>query len=1083
MLLCAMLLTIGSAFAQVKVSGVVTDTKDGQPIPFASIVVKGTTTGTSADADGKYFVTVPNAKSVLVFSSIGYITQEVEANGRATINVILAPDSESLDEVMVVAYGTATKSSFTGSAGKVSGEKIEMIPATNPLNTLNGSTPGIRLTSALGQPGADASITVRGVGSLNGNTDPLIVLDGMAFSGVLSSIPAGDIESITVLKDAASTALYGARAANGVIMITTKQGKGEKPTITAKVSHGFVTREQKDYTRMNVQQYMESTWQQLYNDYKIGGASDDDARQKASQNVAAQHNYTDEYMAWKKTSDVNVNNIVGTDGKYNSKAELLWADDIDWEPSVEQVGQVQDYSLSISGRSKYATYFGTIGYVDQEGYMIGSGFERFSARANVSAQKDWFKMGVNMSAQVSTRYGIQSTSQGDMSNPFHTTKKIPPMYPIHLHYADGSYVTDANGDYIYNFGEGYTYNGQEIPAQAVFASSNAVKYCEARVNNQYRDIFNVKPYVEVTFLKDFKLSVNGALFNNDYQSHTATPYYEEKISGTTSTTITYVRIKEWTLNQLLTWNHAFGDHHVDALLGHEWSSYDYENVSSGMKNQIIIGDNYQFNNYTDLNATPEGYLNTSRHEGYFTRVNYDYLSKYFLSASYRRDASSKFASDVRWGNFWSVGGSWIISNEDFLKGNKFIDQLKLRASVGTVGSDDLGSYYPYMALYTLNQNGSEAGYTQSVTSTGNPNLQWEISTNWDAALEWAMFDRRFTGSLEYFYRKTSNLLMEVTLPSSTGLTSYNDNDGALLNHGIEFQLGYDIIKTKKMNWNLGVNGSIIKNKITYLPIPAFTKNSSYNKVEEGKSVHEWWLYQWEGVDPDTGLNLYLPGDVYYKTDADGNVTSEYIDNIANDANIVEKNGKYYTTDIAKAKEDYSGSSLPKIYGGITSAFRYGRFTFNIDFYYQLGGYTYDRTYANIMQPGTIATSKINMHTDMMKAWTPENTDTDVAMFTNSGAALGSSTYSANVAGTRSTRWLTSTNMLEINSMMLSYDFSKKACDYIHIAGLKAYVSADHLAVFNCRQGMFANYSSSNYDSGGSRYNPSRTITVGLNFTL
>ena len=1082
MLLCAMLLTIGSAFAQVKVSGVVTDAKDGQPIPFASVVVKGTQTGTASDADGKYSITVPSSKSVLVFSSIGYATQEVEANGRANINVILAADSESLDEVMVVAYGTTTKSSFTGSAGKVSGEKIEMIPATNPLNTLNGSTPGIRLTSALGQPGADASITVRGVGSLNGNTDPLIVLDGMAFSGVLSSIPAGDIESITVLKDAASTALYGARAANGVIMITTKQGKGEKPTITAKISHGFVTREQKDYPRMNVPQYMESTWQQIYNDGIIRGLSDEEARSKATVNVTAQHNYTDDYLPW-KGNGVNANNIVGTDGKFNPNAELKWADDIDWEPSVEQVGQVQDYSLSISGRSKYSTYFGTMGYVNQQGYMIGSGFERFSARANISAQKDWFKMGVNMSAQVSTRYGIQSTSQGDMSNPFHTTKKIPPMYPIHLHYADGSYVTDANGDHIYNFGEGYTQYDSPIPAQAIFASSNAVKYCEARVNNQYRDIFNVKPYVEITFLKDFKFSVNGSLFNNDYQSHTATPYYPEKISGTTSTTITYVRIKEWTLNQLLTWNHAFGDHHFDALLGHEWTSYDYENVSSGMKNQIIIGDNYQFNNYTELNAAPEGYLNTSRHEGYFARVNYDYLSKYFLSASYRRDASSKFAAPVRWGNFWSMGGSWIISNEDFMKGNKYFDQLKLRASVGTVGSDDLGSYYPYMALYTPNQNVNEAGYTQSATSTGNPNLQWEISTNWDAALELALFNRRFTGSLEYFYRQTTNLLMEVTLPSSTGLTSYNDNDGALLNHGLEFQLGYDLIKTKKVTWNLGVNGSIVKNKITYLPIPAFTKNSSYNKVEEGKSVYEWWLYQWKGVDPATGLNLYYPGTAYFKTDADGNPTSEFIDNIAGDANIVEIDGKYYTTAIEKAEENYSGSSLPKIYGGITSALRLGRFTFNIDFFYQMGGYTYDRTYANLMQPGTIANSKINMHTDMMKAWTKDNPNTDIALFSQSGDALGSSTYSANVAGTRSTRWLTSTNMLEINSMMLSYDFTKAVCEKFHIQGLKAYVSADHLAVFNCRQGMYANYSLSNYDSGGSRYNPSRTITLGLNFTL
>ena len=211
LLLCAFLATAVSAFAQIKVTGVVTDAKDGAPIPFASVVVKNSTTGTAADADGNYAITVPSSKSVLVFSSIGYTTQEVENGGRSVINVMLATDAESIDEVMVVAYGSATKTSFTGSAGKVNGDKIELVPATNPLNTLNGTTPGLRLTSAGGQPGADASITVRGIGSINGNTDPLIVLDGMVYSGNLATIPAGDIDQITVLKDAASTALYGSR--------------------------------------------------------------------------------------------------------------------------------------------------------------------------------------------------------------------------------------------------------------------------------------------------------------------------------------------------------------------------------------------------------------------------------------------------------------------------------------------------------------------------------------------------------------------------------------------------------------------------------------------------------------------------------------------------------------------------------------------------------------------------------------------------------------------------------------------------------------------------------------------------------
>ena len=1084
-LMCALLLLSSAAFAQIKVAGTVTDASDGAGIPFASVVVKGTTTGVAADADGKYTISVPNAKSVLVFSAVGYQTLEETVGGRAQINVALPTDATSLEEVMVVAYGSATKSSFTGSAGKVSGEKIELVPNTNPLNTLNGSTPGLRLTSALGQPGADATITVRGIGSINGNTDPLIVLDGIIYSGVLSSIPSSDIEQITVLKDAASTALYGSRAANGVIMITTKQGKGDKPNIQVKISHGFVTREQKDYPIMNTKEYMETTWREYYNSYMMDDGNDAaTAGAKASANVVATHNYTDAYMPW-TGSGVTAANIVSAEGVYNPNAQLLWGDDIDWRGAIEQVGQVQDYGITFSSKSKSSTFFGSMGYTNQEGYIIGSGFERFSGRANVSTQKDWFKVGINVSAQMSTRYGIQSTSQGDLSNPFHITRKMPPMYPIHRHAANGDYILDANGNTIYDFGEGYDYDATSaypagsIVARGLYSATNSVKYCEARVNSQTRHILNAKPYVEITLPYDFKFTVNGSIYNSDYKAASATPYYAEKITGTTSASETLTNTTTYAVNELLSWNHNFGDHHVDVLAGHETNQYIYYTVSAGMKNQIVLGSNYQFNNYTEINAYPQGYKNEYNTESYLGRVNYDYLGRYFLSASFRRDGSSKFATDSRWGNFWSVGGSWIISNEDFMKGISNLDQLKLRASIGTVGSDDLGAYWPYMALYRLNQNIDEAGYTPSLDSPGNMNLQWEVNTNWDVALEFQAFKRRLTGSVEYFHRQTSNLLMDVTLPSSVGLTSYPTNDGGLLNHGVEFSLAYDIVKTKKVTWNVGLNGSAVKNVITYLPIPAYNRNSSYNRIEEGHSVYEWWLYQWAGVDSETGLNLFLPGAGYFAED--GTVLPEFLETDGTykaASKLKEVNGKLYTLDPGQAAEGFSGSSLPKLYGGITTDLRVGNFTFNLNLYYQLGGYTYDRSYANLMAPGVIVTEGINMHTDMLKAWKQAGDVTDIPVLVKKGSA-----YASNIAAERSTEWLTSTNMLEINSLMAAYSFPKKICQAIKLSGLKAYVSADHLAVWTARQGMFANYSLSNYDSGGSRYNPARTITLGLNINL
>jgi TonB-linked SusC/RagA family outer membrane protein len=1044
----------------ISVKGTVFD-ENHDPVPFASVVLKGTTSGVAADADGKYSISVPR-NSVLIFSSIGYLNQEIPVNGRATIDVVLVPDSEALEEVMVVAYGTATKSSFTGSAGKISGEKIELIPNTNPLNTINGSVPGVRLTSALGQPGASATITIRGIGSINGNTDPLIVLDGMIYSGILSNIPAGDIESITVLKDAASTALYGARAANGVIMVTTKQGKSEKANINVKVSTGWVTREREDYLTMGIKDYMETYWRLYYNNYTLNGVDPGDAAQQASLAVTTGLNFTDEYNPW----SCNISEVVDANGNYNTGATFKWLDDTDWRKEIEQVGFVQDYSISANGRHGKNSYYASVGYSDSEGYVVGSGFERYTARANVSTHAmDWLNIGVNLASTLSTRYGIQSTSQGDLSNVFLIARRMPPVYGVRLHDNTGAFILDDHGNPIYDFGEGYTTaSGLTIPGRAIYAGVNAPRQLKNRYNQQERAMIDVKPYIEISFLKDFKFTANAALYNSNYVSHSATIFYPEKSSNTPSTSKTISNTRTWSFNQLLTWGRNFGKHHVDALLGHESNSYIYLlDASASMRYQIVIGDNYEFDNYIEVSAQPSSYKNVYNTEGYFARVNYDYDGKYFFSGSFRRDGSSRFARNSRWGNFWSVGGSWVLDREPFIQSIDWINGLKLRASVGTVGSDDLGSYFPWMALYVINQNVDEPGYTQSTTSTGNPNLQWEVSTNWDVALEFSLFNRRLRGSLEYFDRRTTNLLMEVTLPPSTGLTSHNENAGGLYNRGFEFQLGYDIIKTGNMRWNVGINGTYLKNRITSLPIDAFLRNASYNKVEEGHSVYEWWLYQWAGVDPQTGLSIY-------------EIAEDYIGDTSDD--IVNVNGIDYTTNVAKAREDYSGSSIPNLFGGITTSFNWKNFTFSLDLYYQLGGWTYDRAYENVMIGGLVNTNLVNLSPDLAaNMWRQPGDVTNVPLLTTN------STYASNVQATRSTRWLTTTNMLEINSLNIAYSLPQKWCERLRLSKIQVYVAGDHLYVFNARRGLNSNYSLSNYDSGGDRYSPSRTISLGVNITL
>ncbi|MBO4571749.1 MAG: SusC/RagA family TonB-linked outer membrane protein [Bacteroidales bacterium] len=1061
------------------IKGYVRD-ENGDPLPGAPVSIGEARVLTITDNNGFYSFPIPVESTTLKFTYLGMTDTYVmlEPGDKDLTRNIEMQSNLVLDEVMVIAYGTTTKASFTGAAGKVDGDKLELIPSANPLNTLNGTTPGLRLTSANGQPGTEATITIRGIGSINGNNDPLIVLDGMIYSGNLATIPSTDIEQITVLKDAASTALYGARAANGVIMITTKQGKGEIPKINVKIAHGFVSREQKDYETMDLKGYMENYWQQLYNNSILDGKGKDEAARIASNTVVTSLGYSDNYYPWK--GSVAIDNVVGTDGKYNPSAKMLWADDTDWIGATERVGQVQDYTISASGKGKYTSYFGSVNFLNNPGYMVGTAFERYTARANVSFEKKWLKFGVNSSASISDQSGNLTTSTGNISNPYHVVLKIVPTYPIHLHYSDGSYITNSAGEKLYDFGEGYVGKyDEDIPARNGF-NYNVVAYQNKRFSHYNRNIINVKPFVEITFLKDFKLSANVALYNSNYRSHSATPHFPEYTSSSTSVTITQSQTRTLTANQLLTWNHAFGDHHLDALLGHETHKYTYDYETSGKKNQIIIGDNYQFNNYSISSSDPQGYKDTYTTEGYFARLNYDYSGRYFLSGSIRRDGSSKFYKTSRWGNFWSVGASWIISNEEFLRGNAFINMLKFRTSYGTVGNDLVGDgYYPWMGVYALKQNDTQPGYVQDMTSPGNLNLHWEVSKNWDAAIEFAAFLNRLTGSVEYFNRSSSELLMSVTLPSSSGNTSYPTNDGGLVNRGWELQLAYDIVKTKKATWNLGANASILKNKVTHLPIDPYTFNSDFNKMQEGHSVYEWWLYQWRGVDPATGVNYFELGDRFFKEDG------SYIDGIADDADVLTIDGKYYTTAIAKSKEDFSGSSIPKVYGGITSDLSIGRFSLAINLYYQLGGKGYDRGYSNIMQQGTIGDNSpwINRHVDAAKSWTPENPSTEFAIWTTSTKALGSSTYAANTTATRSTRWLTNTNMLEINNITASYNFSKTVCNTLGIDGLRAFVSADHLYLLNSRRGYFTNYSLSNYTANASYSKPARTIMIGLDFTL
>lgn len=924
---------------------------------------------------------------------------------------------------------------------------MESKPTTSVTDALVGAVSGVEVSTANGQPGSEPNIYIRGIGSYGASNTPLIVLDGMPYDGSISSLNPNDIESLTVLKDAASSALYGARAANGVIMITTKKGNKEKMTVNLKFNQGITTKQTSDYEKVGLNDYVTLYWENLRNLYVRDGKNRDEAGQLAATNLFDNLTYNPFNVARDK--------VVDSTGKVSSNAKLLWADDTDWTNAIQRIGSRTDASVSISGGSPKSDYFTSVGYTNEKGYIIGTQFKRYTGRANVNSQiTKWLKIGTNLAANLSYSDGNQNEGQGNNSNPFRFTRYIAPIYPIHLHNPEtGDYLRDDNGNLIYDFGTGYTVNGITVPVRDYISGNNPAIELKNNYNSFKRNSLETKTFAEISFMEGLKLTLNASVGTNSYLSSSAAVVYPEKGNTGTATKISS-STTTWTYNQLLTYNKTFGKHHFDALLGHESYDYEYNYLNASMKDQKF-DNNYELINYTNINTTPTSYTDKYTTEGYLSRFNYDFDNKYFGSASFRRDGSSRFYKDSRWGNFWSIGGGWVISREKFMEKYKFIDLLKLRASFGEVGNDNIGGYYPWRATYENAQNASEAGYIQS--SLGNSSLKWEVSHNFDVALEFGLFDN-LKGSIEFFNRRSSNLLFSVPLSPSSGVDSQDMNAGTMYNKGIEVELSAILVKTKNFTWDASINGTTIKNRITKLPIDPFI--DGIHKIEEGHSRYEFWLRQWKGVDPETGSSLYVPT----------------ADALSNSSSLVTVNGVSYTTSINEGEYAYCGKAMPSLSGGFTTNLTYRDFTMGLTFYYQLGGKMYDTAYSNLMSPGTGSLSYSTLHVDMLKRWQNPGDITDVPRISNGSDAT-------DLTG-QSSRWLVSSDMLELTTVNLGYTFPRKLVSGFGVGSLKVYASANNVFQITARKGIYPRRNIfSGYSSNGDVYLPSRVFTLGLNVTF
>lgn len=1042
-MLCALLLlTSVYAFSQNRrVTGTVMG-QDGQPLPDVSVVVKGTQTGTVTNSEGFYAIDVKSGSAVLVFSSIGSETHEEVVGNRTLINVALIQSVGELQEVVVnVPYGTVKKTSFTGSENTITSQTLTNKPVTSVTKALDGLIPGVMMTNGGGAPGSGASMLIRGIGSVNASSSPLYVLNGVPYDGSITSLNTDDIESLTVLKDATAAALYGSRAANGVVMITTKKGMRGAPVTRINYQQGFMTRGIPEYDRVGPKDYYELFWEAYKNNYKFQGNSDAAAGQMASNVLTSSNGLV--YNAYNVPGNQLVDPVTG---KLNPAAKLLW--DESWEDALFRTALRTNANFNVSGATDRVNYYFAAGYLNEEGIVRFSGYERYNMRLNVNMDAtEWLKTGLNLDGAMSTNKAVPSGGTAT-TNPFYFTRQMGPIYPVYQHdLVTGGIVNDPlTGKPMLDWGTPAQMGTRPYAGRANLLGSLDLDDRSTRAFNG-----NANTFAEIKFLRDFSFkttvginfySANSTNYQNN-QYGDAAPSTPGGPDGGRSTK-SNVRQVSLTANQVLTWSRTMDKHNVTALAGHENYRWKQNNLAGYMSGFVFPGQT-ELNNGSNAFNPPTSSEDNETMESYFGSVNYTFDSKYLLSGSYRTDGSSIFAADKRWGNFYSVGAGWRISQENFMQNISWLNELKLKASYGEQGNNAIGQLYSYKAYYYADGTGS---YTPP-QSLENPDILWEKNQTTNVGIEYSVLKRRLSGSVEWFNRVSDNLLFQVPLPPSLG-TFIWQNIGTMKNTGIEVQISGVPVKSRDFDWKIDFNLTHFKNTITKLP-PNQRENgivSGTKKLMEGHSIYDFWLREYAGVDASTGDALYYK-DVL---DANGKPTGDRtVTNVFN-------NASYY----------YKGSSIPDVFGGITNTFNYKGIGLSFLMVYSYGGLFYDGNYASLMHRGSAGTA---WSVDILDRWQKPGDVTTVPRLQNAISGQDGA----------STRWLFDGSYLNIKSISLSYSLPADAAEKLYLGGLDFFVNGDNLFLFSAHKGMDPQRSFAGTSDWS--YTPYRTISVGINAKL
>lgn len=1056
-------------FAQTTVTGTVTAADDGSTIAYANVQEEGTTNLVFTDDNGKFSINIPSDGN-LIISFMGYVTQKVPVNGKAVINVVLAPEAVQLDETIVVAYGTAKKGTYTGAASVVKSDALKNVPTTSFENALNGKVAGLQITQSSGQAGATSQIRVRGIGSMNASNEPLYVIDGVpvnsgdvgqmsdytyATNNIMNTLNPSDIESITVLKDAAASSLYGSRAANGVIMITTKRGKLGRPTVTFKASVAISPSWATDnYEVANTEENVEMLYE-IFHDYKTRNkttnladpAKNDAGMKYALSSMQSRMNR----MGWDlAVSDNTVypeftfTPITG-DGINNPRKVGEW---FDWEDAYFGTAVYQSYDLSVSGGTESTNYYASFAYTNDKGRIAINKFDRLSGRVNVSQK-------VGKHVEFTTNVNIANTKQAGFndtrntgSNYFMQTRNL--LWGFY-------YPTD------YKTGNDYTTRYQSLA------------YNQLYYQDQWESLsktFKVQASETLTIhiLDGLDLKSIFSYDNTETKDHIYYSANHYNGSGSTNGTVTEMSTNYRNLvsSTTLNWNKTFKDKHTIGLLA------GFEAEDKTTEYQRVTGSNMA----TGALNTPAtsgliegtGYSWGNSMVSILSRAEYNYDGRYYLSGSFRRDGSSKLSPDARWGNFWSVAASWKINNEKFMRDIDWISNLRIRGSYGingTLPSDNYG--WRALAGYTYKYDGNPGA---AITNVLNENLSWETSYTTNIALEFGFWDQRLTGTVEYFNRDSKDLLQDVPISTITGFSSSLQNVGEINNKGVEIELSGDIIRKKDITWDMTLTASFINSTVTELyggqdiiwNDPTGGDSRATFIYREGESTLAYWGYEWAGVNPDNGLNMWYvnkSADEEAKMLADGTAFKHYKDG----RTVVQ--GEDYN----KTNKIIFGDANPTVYGGINTNVNWKGISLGLNFIYKLGAKLYDGAEKDCNDDGYYWNRTRSKYV-YDNRWREPGDITDVPKL------LGNDPEAAMA---KSSRHLYNGNFLRLKNITLSYNLPKAVVSKVGLGSARVYFNGSNLLTFSAHKLVDPEVNA--YGTRGWETPFCKTYTFGLEFTF